>query len=81
MGINLVLSGHDHNYQRFFIDGLSYVVSGFNAANRYAVTKSTALVAANAQQGYLMLEVDSYSIRGIAKYLNGTVIDTFALHA
>ena len=34
-GVRLVLSGHDHNYQRFARDGVTYVVHGGGGAGLY----------------------------------------------
>ena len=35
-GVDLVLSGHDHNYQRFAgVDGVTYVVTGGGGAGLY----------------------------------------------
>ena len=35
-GVPLVLAGHDHNYERFFVDNVTYVVSGGGSAVLYA---------------------------------------------
>ena len=37
-GVKLVLSGHDHNYQRLIEDGVTYIVSGGGSATLYAKT-------------------------------------------
>lgn len=38
-GVDLVISGHDHNYQRFAVyNGVTYVVAGGGGANLYDVT-------------------------------------------
>ena len=37
-GVKLVLSGHDHNYQRLVEDGITYIVSGGGSATLYAKT-------------------------------------------
>lgn len=37
-GVKLVLSGHDHNYQRLIEDGITYIVSGGGSATLYAKT-------------------------------------------
>jgi len=37
---NLVISGHDHNYQRFFVDGIYYIITGGGGAPLYGQTTS-----------------------------------------
>lgn len=34
-GVDLVLNGHDHNYQRFFSKGITYIVTGGGGAQLY----------------------------------------------
>jgi 3',5'-cyclic AMP phosphodiesterase CpdA len=36
-GVDLVLNGHDHNYQRFLWDGITYVVTGGGGAQLYGL--------------------------------------------
>ena len=36
-GVPLVLSGHDHNYQRLLVDGITYMVSGGGSSITYAI--------------------------------------------
>jgi predicted phosphodiesterase len=36
-GVDLVLNGHDHNYQRFFSNGVTYVVTGGGGAELYGL--------------------------------------------
>ena len=32
-GASIVLSGHDHDYERFSVDGLTYIVNGVGGAS------------------------------------------------
>lgn len=42
-GVDLVLSGHDHNYQRFHeVDGVTYVVTGGGGAKPYPMRRCLA---------------------------------------
>src|SRR6185503_18511912 len=34
-GANLVLSGHDHDYERLEVDGLTYIVCGVGGTNEF----------------------------------------------
>jgi len=38
--VDLVISGHDHNYQRFFVDGIYYIITGGGGAPLYGQTTS-----------------------------------------
>ncbi|MEW6568539.1 MAG: metallophosphoesterase family protein [Chloroflexota bacterium] len=38
-GVDLVFSGHHHNYQRYLVDGISYVVTGGGGAELYPITQ------------------------------------------
>ncbi len=38
--VDLVISGHDHNYQRFFVDGIYYVITGGGGAPLYEQTRT-----------------------------------------
>ncbi len=39
-GVDLVLAGHDHNYQRLVVDGVTYVVTGGGGRHLYDVAES-----------------------------------------
>ncbi len=75
-GVQLVLSGHDHNYQRFAArNGVTYVVHGGGAAGLYALRRCPSSyprrVRARAQHGFL------YVIAGGKQpTLIGSVVDT-----
>jgi 3',5'-cyclic AMP phosphodiesterase CpdA len=75
-GVQLVLSGHDHNYQRFARrNGVTYVVHGGGAAGLYPVRRCPASyprrVRARAQHGFLYVTVG-----GKEPLLTGNVVDT-----
>lgn len=38
-GVNMVLSGHNHNYQREEKDGINYVISGLGGRSQYKMTE------------------------------------------
>ena len=84
-GVDLVLSGHDHNYQRFARrEGVRYVVSGGGGARVYALHACPAgyphLVAGAARRSFLYLLVRSGGLRVRAVTPGGTVLDRFSVY-
>lgn len=84
-GVDLVVNGHDHDYQRFApIGGTTYVVSGGGAASLYGVgdcPEGTPRPAAwnDDIHQFLHLSATSTQIRGMAVSVHGEVLDTFLL--
>jgi 3',5'-cyclic AMP phosphodiesterase CpdA len=81
-GVDLVLSGHDHNYQRFKeYRGVRYVVHGGGGAPLYSIRRCPASYPrrrfASSRHGFLYLVASPDAIRGYAVRPSGTVIDTF----
>lgn len=75
-GVPLVLSGHDHNYERLVVNGVTYVVSGGGSETLYA--QSTALPESRIfarRTHFVLLEVyaDRLELRAIA--LGGEELD------
>ncbi len=84
-GVDLVLSGHDHNYQRFAPrNGVRYVVHGGGGPKLYAVEPCPAgypkRVAARARRGFVYLRVTDARLRGRSVTRAGNVIDRFAIY-
>jgi hypothetical protein len=86
-GVDLVLNGHDHNYQRFAsADGATYVVTGGGGASLYPVDDcpegTPDLVASyDDEHSFLYLTADPTRLVGTAVDVRGTVIDTFEASA
>ena len=81
-GVRLVLTGHDHNYQRFELGGLTEVVNGWGAAALYDVghcPKGTPapVVARDDVHGFLALRVRPQRLEGEAITLGGKHVDSF----
>lgn len=82
-GVRLVLSGHDHNYQRFApVHGVTYVVHG-GGAGLYRLSACPRgyprRVAGRAARGFLYLEASPESLVVRAVALNGATVDKFTL--
>ncbi len=77
-GIDLVLAGHDHDYQRSKpINGVTYIVSGAGAKLRPTGSADFTVMSAS-EYHYLDLEISDEAISGTAFGLAG-VIDEFTL--
>jgi 3',5'-cyclic AMP phosphodiesterase CpdA len=80
--VDLVLAGHDHNYQRFREHrGVRYVVHGGGGARLYSIRACPAGYPSRAVgrsvRGFLYLIATFESLRGYAVTPAGTVIDRF----
>jgi 3',5'-cyclic AMP phosphodiesterase CpdA len=80
-GVRLVLSGHDHNYQRFKRRGVTYVVHGGGGAGLYALRRCPAgyptRVGARLTYGFLHLTVTPARVDVQVVDLEGKAVDTF----
>ena len=79
-GVQLVLSGHEHNYQRTHeLNGVTYLTTGGGGARLYATApRPEARVQASVHH-FVELEISDVEIRARALALDGTLIDSFAL--
>jgi predicted phosphodiesterase len=75
--VPLVLSGHDHNYERLEHEGITYIVTGGGSAVLYPAQHSlpTSRVFA-ARTHFVLLEITPDQIELTAIALGGTVLDT-----
>jgi tartrate-resistant acid phosphatase type 5 len=81
MGINLVLNGHEHVYERVLVDGVTYVVDGLGGAGRYGFGKPVAgSVTRYADDwGALRVDITLDSLRGTFISVDGVTRDTVRL--
>ncbi|MEX2030979.1 MAG: metallophosphoesterase [Anaerolineales bacterium] len=76
--VPLVLAGHDHNYERFLVDGVSYVVSGGGSRVLYAKEEELpGEVIFAARNHFLLLDLgpDGFQVQAITEL--GEVIDQY----
>jgi len=83
-GVQLVLSGHDHNYQRFAArNGVTYVVHGGGGAGLYRLRRCSSSyptrLRARLEHGFLYFSVGADQLNGFVVDLRGRVTDRFAL--
>jgi tartrate-resistant acid phosphatase type 5 len=81
-GVDLVLSGHDHSYERIVHGGLTYIVNGSGGAELYRLGGPVAgSVARNdSEHGALFLRSVGGRLAGVFVTVGGSPIDRFALH-
>jgi hypothetical protein len=85
-GVDLVLSGHDHNYQRFAPRrGVRYVVHGGGGAQLYSLRRCPdwypRRVVGRVRHGFLYLVARETSLRVRAIGPRGGVVDAFTIQA
>jgi len=80
-GADLVLSGHDHTYERIDRGGLTYVVNGLGGGNRYDFQEIVegSQVRYNADYGAVLVEAspEGLALQFVAR--GGEVIDTYTI--
>lgn len=79
-GVNLVLAGHDHDYERTKPQsGVTYIVSGGGGAELREVGRSGFTAASASKHHFVDLNVYADRIEGRAIDANGAVFDTFSI--
>lgn len=88
-GVELVLTGHNHNYERSHpwrygarddLRGTVHVVAGGAGAPIYTGTYGRDYTAVEAKvEHFLLLEADAHELRGVAYDLAGNLVDDFTL--
>jgi predicted MPP superfamily phosphohydrolase len=83
-GVDLVLSGHDHNYQRFALDSTPYVVTGGAGSDLYKLDEcppdGPQRIAANDQlHHFLGIQASATQMNVEAIDADGKVFDSFSI--
>ena len=81
MGADLVISGHDHTYERIIRRGGMYVVAGTGGAKLYKCKKLVygSLGCRDDHYGALFLYANSIQLRGVFRTSAGNTLDTFTI--
>lgn len=81
-GVDLVLSGHNHNYQRSLVNGVTYIVTG-GAGGELVYIESPDPDTEAYYNGHHVVEftVQGSALSGRAIAIDGTVVDSFSLHS
>jgi hypothetical protein len=81
-GANLVLAGHDHNYERLVIGDVTYITNGLGGGARYApgeVEVPGSQVFFNRDHGAMLIELSGNRLAAQFVTRAGVVVDTFKL--
>lgn len=80
-GASLVISGHDHAYERFVRGNLTYLVNGLGGNGRYEFGKPVegSLVRFSKEYGALRLVASDTLLKGVFEAIDGKTIDSFEL--
>jgi len=81
-GVDLVLSGHNHNYQRSIVNGIPYIVTGGAGAELYFIEGPDPDTEAYYNGHHLVyFTVEGETLTGRAITADGTTVDTFTLES
>jgi hypothetical protein len=80
-GVEMVLSGHEHNYQRFEVGGVEYVVSGGGGAGLYALKDCASghppRIAGDMVHQFLAISQSQAGLHVQVVASDGSIVDTF----
>jgi 3',5'-cyclic AMP phosphodiesterase CpdA len=77
--VDVVFNGHDHDYERSFVNGVTYIVTGGGGAPLTDVGHSSWTVYSEKTFHYCVLTVDSTTLAFQAIKPDGQVFDTFSI--
>lgn len=82
LGVHAVLSGHSHIYERFLIDGVTYIVQGLGGAGKRcdgAIVTPPEVPAYCAKNGYTICTVDGKRLKFDTYNVDKTLLDSFTI--
>jgi hypothetical protein len=78
-GVDIVFNGHDHDYERSVVNGITYIVTGGGGAPLYDVGHSSWTVYSEKTYHYCLLSVNAELLTLQAIKPDGTVFDSFTI--
>lgn len=74
---DIVFNGHDHNYQRYFVDNVNYVIAGGGGAPLYEIEHAdSGFVKGYSVYSYCLVSVNKNILKMEVFDLNGKLIDS-----
>ncbi len=79
--IDLCISGHDHNYQRSVVNGITYLVAGCSSGRTrgYGCDPQEWTALCEKGNNFAYIEIEGTEIRVEARRIDGTVIESFTI--
>ena len=80
-GADVVLAGHEHDYERIFRNGIPYIINGLGGASisSFGTTVSGSQVRYNSDYGAMLVDADELQITFQFITRTGALIDTYTL--
>jgi hypothetical protein len=79
-GVDLVICGHNHNYQRSLVNGITYIVTGGGGAELHPIDQPDPDTEASYNgHHFVVFSVDGGTLLGQAITVDGEVVDEFEL--
>lgn len=80
-GATMVISGHDHDYERLSVGGLPYIVNGIGggALGSFGTAVAGSAVRYNTKHGAVFIDADCSQLVMTAKSVDDDVIDTLTI--
>lgn len=80
-GVELVLAGHDHHYERLEVDGVTYIVNGLGGRSLYGVSTPLSGSMARYNAGFGAQLVEATPTRLVSRFytVDGTLIDEWVI--
>ncbi|MDI3495383.1 MAG: hypothetical protein PWQ72_1510 [Pseudothermotoga sp.] len=80
LGIKVVFSSHDHNYQRFRKDGILYIITGGGGAALYNVVNPLEPLVYHKMHHFVYVEYNGIWMEAKVIDKNGNLIDEFSIY-
>jgi Icc-related predicted phosphoesterase len=79
-GVDLVISGHNHNYQRSLVNGITYIVTGGGGAELYPIDQPDPDTEAYYNgHHFVLFNVNGGTLSGQVIAVDGKIVDEFEL--
>jgi len=77
--VDIVFNGHDHSYERGYVNGVYYIVTGGGGAPLYDVDDNWWTIYSEKTHHYCLIDCDMNELSFHAKNSDGEIIDSFII--
>ena len=79
-GADVVLSGHEHAYERLSADGIPYITNGAGGVTvSFGSTDSRSIIRSNSDVGAMLISANEYAMTLQYQHRSGRVVDTITI--